>query len=388
MAFLPFPSNWPLFTPKDKLGDWFESYASLMELNVWTKTTISSATFDDSTKIWTVNVSRGDGSIRTLHPKHVVFATGHAGEAKIPSFPGQPEFKGHAYHASFHKDASLTGDAKGKKVVVVGTGNSGHDIAQNYYENGAEVTMVQRTGTYVISASKGLFKLHEGMYDETGPPIEDADIAGQSLPIPCQFALNVGTTQRIKELEKESLDGLEKVGFKLDYGDDKSGIYRKYITRGGGYYIDIGCSQLIIDGKIKVQQSPNGISHFEPNALVLADGTKLEADVAVLATGYDNMRTSARKIFGDVIADRCKDVWDLDEEGEVNAVSDFEKFGNVQLLTELFRCGDRADTPISGLWEVVWLCAELIRDLWRCRSKLLRRDSVVSYYLRHDLISS
>lgn len=180
--------------------------------------------------------------------------------------------------------------------------------------------MVQRAGTYVISASKGLFELHKGMYDEGGPPTEDADIAGQSLPIPAQFALNVGLTAQIQELEKESLDGLTKAGFKLDFGDDKSGIYRKYITRGGGYYIDVGCSQLIIDGKIKVQQSPDGISHFEPDGLVLADGTKLEADIVVLATGYDNMRTSARKIFGDTVADRCKDVWDLDEEGEVNAV--------------------------------------------------------------------
>jgi hypothetical protein len=55
--------------------------------------------------------------------------------------------------------------------------------------------------------------------------------------------------------------------------------------------------------------------------LVLADGTKKEADIVVLATGYDNMRTSARKIFGNKVADRCKDVWDLDDEGEVNAVS-------------------------------------------------------------------
>lgn len=291
-----------------------------MELNVWTKTTIKSASFSDDTKTWTIEVNRADGTIRTLHPKHVVFATGHAGEARIPTFPGQQDFKGNAYHASFHRDASLNGDATGKKVVVIGTGNSGHDISQNYYENGASVTMVQRAGTYVISASKGLFELHKGMYDEGGPPTEDADIAGQSLPIPAQFALNVGLTAKIQELEKESLDGLTKAGFKLDFGDDKSGIYRKYITRGGGYYIDVGCSQLIIDGKIKVQQSPNGISHFEPDGLVLADGTKLEADIVVLATGYDNMRTSARKIFGDTIADRCKDVWDLDEEGEVNAV--------------------------------------------------------------------
>lgn len=205
-------------------------------------------------------------------------------------------------------------------MVVVGTGNSGHDIAQNFYENGADVTMIQRRGTYVISAKTGLFMLHEGMYDETGPPTEDADVYGQSLPIPVQFALNVDLTNRIAAAEKDNVDGLRKAGFKIDFGEDGSGIYRKYVTRGGGYYIDVGCSQLIIDGKIKLKQSPDGIQGFEPHALVLADGTKLDADVVVLATGFDNMVTSARKILGGKVADRCKDVWDLDSEGEVNAV--------------------------------------------------------------------
>lgn len=246
----------------------------------------------------------------------------------MPEFPGQNDFKGSVYHGSQHQDASLSGDVNGKKVVVVGTGNSGHDIAQNFHENGANVTIIQRRGTYVISAKTGLFMLHEGLYDEGGPPTEDADVYGQSLPIPVQFALNVGGTKRIAAAEKENLDGLEKAGFKVDFGEDGSGIFRKYITRGGGYYIDVGCSQLIIDGKIKLQQSPDGIKGFEHHALVLADDTKLEADIVVLATGYDNMVTSARKIFGDKVADRCNDVWDLDDEAEIKTVG---------LLTSLSR---------------------------------------------------
>jgi len=163
--------------------------------------------------------------------------------------------------------------------------------------------------------------LHKGMYDEDGPPTEDADIYSQSLPIPVQFALNVGLTQRILEAEKDLQDGLAKAGFATDLGEDKSGIFRKYVTRGGGYYLDIGCSQLIIDGKIQVRQSPSGIASFRPEGLVLGDGGDLEADIVVLATGYDNMRTSVRKLIGDRIADRCRDVWDLNEEGEINAVS-------------------------------------------------------------------
>ena len=338
MAYLPFPSNWPLFTAKDKIGDWFESYASLMELNVWMSTRVESAEYNAQTGDWLVSVERGGEPIRKLKPRHVVMCTGklkilddafksladifsgHAGEPKVPSFPGQSHFKGEVYHGSQHQDASLSGDATGKKVVVVGTGNSGHDISQNFYENGADVTMIQRRGTYVISAATGLFMLHEGMYDENGPPTEEADVYGQSLPIAVQFALNVDLTNRIAAAEKSNLDGLKKAGFDVDFGDDGSGIYRKYVTRGGGYYIDVGGSQLIIDGKIKLKSSPEGIKGFEPNALVLADGTKLDADIVVLATGYDNMVTTARKCLGDKVADRCNDVWDLDNEGEIRAM--------------------------------------------------------------------
>lgn len=167
MAYLPFPKNWPQFTPKDKLGDWFEAYASIMELNVWLKTTIKSATYDDSKGQWTVTLTRGDGSERVLYPRHVVWCTGHSGEPKVPTFSGQEKFKGSLYHGSKHHDASQY-DVKGKKVVVVGTGNSGHDIAQNFYENGADVTMLQRSGTYVITADKGVFMMHEGLHEENG----------------------------------------------------------------------------------------------------------------------------------------------------------------------------------------------------------------------------
>ena len=234
--------------------------------------------------------------------------------------------------------------------------------------------MIQRRGTYVISAKTGLFMLHEGLYDEGGPPTEDADVYGQSLPIPVQFALNVDGTNRIAAAEKENLDGLRKAGFKIDFGEDGSGIFRKYITRGGGYYIDVGCSQLIIDGKIKLQQSPDGIKGFQPHALVLADGTQLEADIVVLATGYDNMVTSARKIFGDKVADRCNDVWDLDDEAEIKTVRHLSPL--VPLLNvdeQRDRYGDPAVILISGSWEAVSPCAAFIHALSLCRSKLLRK---------------
>jgi lysine/ornithine N-monooxygenase len=152
-------------------------------------------------------------------------------------------------------------------------------------------------------------------------PTEEADIWSESLPFPVQFALNVHLTKRILAVDKPTLDGLTAAGFDIYKGIDAAAIVSLYYTRGRGYYIDVGCSRLIAEGKIKAHRSPDGIRDFKPHALVLADGTELEADVVVLATGYDNMRTTVREVLGDQVADRCKDVWDLDEEGELKAVS-------------------------------------------------------------------
>jgi len=320
MSYLPFPKTWPFFTAKDKLADWFESYASIMELNVWLSTAIVSSTWSDASLSWTVTLQRGEDAPRTLHPKHIIFCTGHSGEPKMPHLPGQSSFPGTLYHASQHTDASLTGAAHGKRVVVVGTGNSGHDIAQNFAENGAHVTMLQRRSTHVINASKGLLIMTRALYGEHSPATEDADIWAQSFPAPVNFALARLTTRAVAEAEREELDALERAGFALNDGADGGGLFSLYMTRGGGYYIDVGCSQLISDGTIKVVRSEEGIKGFDGGALVLADGRRLEADVVVMATGYDNMRTSVQKALGDEVADRARDVWGLDEEGEINAM--------------------------------------------------------------------
>lgn len=81
MPYINFPPHWPIFTPKDKLAEFFECYVKLLELNVWTTTTIKEAKYDESKGMWTVVVERKKGSgeteIRTLHPKHIIQATGH-----------------------------------------------------------------------------------------------------------------------------------------------------------------------------------------------------------------------------------------------------------------------------------------------------------------------
>lgn len=184
-------------------------------------------------------------------------------------------------------------------------------------------------------------------------------------------------TKKIADAEKETLDGLRRAGFELDFGPDGAGIARAYFTRGGGYYIDVGCSQLIIDGKIKVNHNPGGINGFGNRELLLANGDSLPADVVVLATGYDNMRTTVRKVLGDKIADRCSDVWDLDAEGEVQAVSCHLLISRLSLvifpkymLIKPFRCGAPVVILASGTSAETLPCVGSTPGFWHFRSRL------------------
>ncbi|KEF51107.1 uncharacterized protein A1O9_12830 [Exophiala aquamarina CBS 119918] len=323
MPYINFPAHWPVFTPKDKLGEFFESYAKLLELNVWVKTTLESTAWDDAKKLWTITVKRtkpdGTTETRSLHPKHVIQATGHSGKKNFPSTTkGLANFEGDVLcHSSEFKGAKPA--SKGKKAVVVGSCNSGHDIAQDFYEKGYDVTLVQRSTTCVISSEAITNIGLAGLYDENGPPVDDADLWLHSLPSEVLKSLQVKVTELQRQHDAKTLEGLSKAGFKLDSGPENSGLFMKYFQRGGGYYIDVGGSQLIIDGKVKMKQGQE-IDEILPRGIRFADGSELEADEIIFATGYQNMRTQAREIFGDEIADRVGDIWGYDAEGEMRTI--------------------------------------------------------------------
>jgi hypothetical protein len=322
MPYLNFPTNWPIFSPKDKLAEFFESYAKLLELNVWTASSITKSSWDESARHWTVTIERsqnGKVETRTLHPRHIIQATGHSGEKDFPSdIKGLSDFAGDVLcHSSEFKGAKP--NSAGKRALVVGSCNSGHDIAQDFYENGYDVTMIQRSSTCVVSSSAILKIGLAGLYDETGPPVEDADVFFYSIPNTVLKGIHVAVTAAQNEHDAKVLEGLEKAGFKLDQGPDNAGLLMKYFQRGGGYYIDVGASQLIVDGKIKIKQT-EGIDEVLPHGMRFKDGSELQADEIVFATGYKNMRSQARQIFGDELADRVKDVWGFDEEGELRTM--------------------------------------------------------------------
>ena len=319
MPYLKFPPQWPIFTPKDKLAQFFEAYATLLELNVWTRTSIVDTKWDDTTKSWTVAVERKkeDGSVekRTFHPRHIIQATGHSGKKNMPTMKGIENFKGDRLcHSSEFPGAQE--NSKGKKAIVVGSCNSGHDIAQDYLEKGYDVTIVQRSSTHVVSSKAITDIALKGIYSEDGPEVDDADLLIHGLPTPVLKAIQVTVCEKQAEHDKEILDGLDKAGFKVDRGPDGAGLFFKYFQRGGGYYIDVGASKLIAEGKIKVKHGQE-IDTVLPHGLRFADGSELEADEIIFATGYQNMRTQTRVMFGDEIADQVGDVWGFNNEGEM-----------------------------------------------------------------------
>ncbi len=310
LPYLPFPDHWPVFSPKDKIGDWLESYTKIMELNYWTSSECTSARYDDAAGEWVVDVNR-NGEEVTLRPKQLILATGMSGVPNVPEIPGADSFKGERHHSSRHS----SGEAyKGKKCVVIGSNNSAHDICGDLWEHGADVTMLQRSSTH-IAKSETLMELALGpIYSqeavENGITTDMADLIFASIPYKIMHALQIPAYEEMAKRDADLYERLEKAGFMLDFGEDGSGLFMKYLRRGSGYYIDVGASELVADGKIKLKSGVN-ISEIKENSVLLDDGTELEADLIVYATGYGSMNGWAAKLISQETADKVGKCWGL-----------------------------------------------------------------------------
>src|SRR6202166_1245765 len=248
LPYMPFPPNWPVYIPKDKLANWFETYVDAMELNYWTGTEFESGIYDEAQGRWSVVLRLADGTTREMHPRHVVMATGVSGIPNLPDIPGLKNFAGTVLHSSQYGDGEAW---QGKRALVIGTGNSGHDIAQDLHASGAEVTLVQRSPTLITNIEPSA-QLAYAIYNEG--PLEDNDLIATSMPLPLAKKSHQSITDLSKQLDKDLLDGLQRKGFKLDYGEDGTGWQFKYLSRGGGYYFNVGCSDLVVRGEIGLGQ--------------------------------------------------------------------------------------------------------------------------------------
>jgi len=310
MPYLPFPDHWPIFSPKDKIGDWLEIYTKMMELNYWSSTECQSARYDEKAEEWVVTVERA-GETVTLRPKQLVLATGMSGMPNVPEFPGAETFKGEQQHSSQHTSAESYTD---KKCIVVGSNNSAHDICAALWEHGADVTMIQRSST-LIARSETLMELALGdLYSEralaNGIDHHTADLIFASLPYKILHLFQIPIYEEMARVDADFYTRLEKAGFLLDWGDDGSGLFMKYVRRGSGYYIDVGASELVANGSIKLKSGVN-IAEIKENSVVLTDDMELSADLIVYATGYGSMNGWAAKLISQEVADKVGKCWGL-----------------------------------------------------------------------------
>ena len=311
LPYMPFPPTWPKYIPKDMLGNWFEYYAGAMEINFWTGTAFVGGAYDGDAKCWSAVVRKTDGSERTLRPRHIVFANGVSGIPRVPSLAGLEAFDGTVVHSHNFGDGSAW---KGKKALVLGTGTSGHDIAQDLHSHGADTTIIQRGSTTVVSIDPSA-KLNYALYNE-GLPLDDTDLIAATATYPlvvCAYQLAV---ERMVDFDKAMIEGLKARGFKYDIGEDGTGHQMKYRRRGGGYYLDAGCAQLVIDGEVGLLQF-DAIDRFVAGGALRRDGTVVPADLLVLATGYYTQQELVRRTLGEDVAARVGPVWGIGGDGEM-----------------------------------------------------------------------
>ncbi len=307
LPYLPFPDDWPVFIPKDKMGDWLESYTKLMELNYWSSTECQRAEYDEATATWTVTLARGNEMI-LLRPKQLVFATGMSGMPNIPEIPGADRFQGDLHHSSKHSSGAAY---RGKQCIVLGSNNSAHDICADLWEHEADVTMIQRSPT-LVAKSESLFagSSYSEASEQAGISTEELDMMGSSMPFKLQAKRAVPGWKRILEKDADFYTRLEQAGFLLDFSEDYSGLGMKYMRRGAGYYIDVGASDLIANGEIKLHSGVN-IAEIKENSIVLTDGSELPADLIVYATGYGSMNSWVARIVSQEMADKVGKCWGL-----------------------------------------------------------------------------
>ncbi|OYO03024.1 putative flavoprotein involved in K+ transport [Propionibacteriaceae bacterium ES.041] len=309
LPYLKFPDNWPVFAPKDKIGDWLESYVNVMEVPYWSSTEVKSASFSEEAGEWTVELER-EGRPLTLKPTQLVFATGMSGKPRVPEIPGVEKFKGDVHHSSAHPGPDAYA---GKKAVVIGSNNSAFDICGALWEHDADVTMVQRSSTHIVKSGSlmeyGLGDLYSERALAAGVTTEKADLIFASLPYRIMHTFQIPAYEKMAEADKDFYDRLEKAGFWLDWGDDGSGLFMKYLRRGSGYYIDVGAADLVADGQVKLAHGQ--VTEFTENGVRFDDGTELPADVVVFATGYNSMNGWVADLIDQETADRLGKCWGL-----------------------------------------------------------------------------
>ncbi|KAM7527361.1 hypothetical protein LguiB_030771 [Lonicera macranthoides] len=258
---LPFPENFPEYPTKNQFINYLESYAKHFDINPQFNQCVQSAKYDEACKLWRIKTVSISGSTRSEVEyicQWIVVATGENAERVMPEIDGLGEFSGDVIHACDYKSGE---EYTGKKVLVVGCGNSGMEVSLDLCNHNASPSMVVRSAVHVLPREiigKSTFEL--AMMLMKWLPLWLVD---KLLLILAWFILgNTGSYG----LKRPSIGPLE---LKNNYG--KTPV------------LDVGALEKIRSGDIKVVP---GIKRFSQNSVELVSGEILELDSVILATGY------------------------------------------------------------------------------------------------------
>ncbi|KAF8875527.1 hypothetical protein BD779DRAFT_1678225 [Infundibulicybe gibba] len=341
LLYQPYPTHWPVFTPRDKLASWLASYATAQDLCVWTSShplASPQPRYNKITQTWDLRVSK-NGEVRTLHPKHIILAAGALGTPKVPEAGGKDIFQGSIStpaDTTVQKHTGKTRRSRGCREHrcghLSGSRRTGFQDGPWGRDDGTALVHC------VIPVEKMKMMLDAGWPE--GMDTNVADIRSAAIPLPLMRIFTrrgremamvqerleaanggkcVGEDTEEKSMNRrewEMLRGLERAGLKLNSGRDGSGCFPLVFERFGGYWLDVGCAQLIISGKIKIKQGVE-ISAFKPKSVLFTDGSELLADAVIFSTGYHNIREDMKSLFGEATINQTGPVWGLDEEGEL-----------------------------------------------------------------------
>ncbi|KAJ6606257.1 FAD/NAD-P-binding domain-containing protein [Mycena vulgaris] len=309
MLYQSYPRTWPVFTPRDKVAEWLEQYAQSQDLVVWTDSRpLPHPSYDSAAKRWTVVVDRA-GEHVTLNPAHIVVAAGALGAPRVPVIRDREIFRGTTIHSSEYQGGK---PFAGQHVIVVGAGNTAADVCQDLAFHGARcVTMVQRSATWVISRSSAR-TLMERMYPEE-LEVDVCDLMTKARPLELMRRFDKETEAQAMEEEKETHRGLREAGFKIVSGKS---FFLLFYEKHSGFWLDVGCAELIRSGKVKVKQGVE-IAQFNEDSVVFTDGSSQDADAVIFATSYEGICDTMRGVFGDSTMDQVGPVWGVDAEGEL-----------------------------------------------------------------------
>ncbi|KAK5706279.1 hypothetical protein LTR97_001266 [Elasticomyces elasticus] len=320
---LPFGHTYPeeedYMLPAKRIGAGHRAWAEKYKINLLTNANVESASWDEAIQLWTVNASL-PASRQSFTTRHLVLSVGPGHLTPILPEWAAPDkvtasgFRGTIVHGSQYKSC---GPWVGKHGVVVGTANTGHDVAEDMANASMTTTMIQRGATFVFPVEW----LHHAEDIHYNPNMDPADADKESFTYPNKIMreiINRAVWTGIK-YNPDRFDALEAAGFKVDrYGD----IYNNLYVRFGGHYVDIGASARIAKGEIKV--NTKSVRSLNESGIVFDDGSEISADLVVLCTGFDHdFRRDAAIIVGTDVAESMDDFWGVDGEGEIRGHAKF-----------------------------------------------------------------